>query len=105
MVGFGKPETPYPVPCGQMWKIFFLLLVRSVGIYRVHDQAGLNTHHRPVTRINAFNFPGYKAITDIVKSRTTVTLYGRSKHSQLTHLVKNVSIYSFLPIRFKNSRL
>lgn len=58
----------------------------------MHDQRRLDAHCGPISTVNSFTFPGYETVGNRGYTSTPVTLDCRTKHTQLSHLMKDLSV-------------
>ena len=92
-IGFGQPETADPFAAGQFGQIFALLLFRSIGVDRIHHEARLDAHHRPVAAVDPLDLPRDEAVADIAGTDPAIFLRNRrAEQPELTHLAEDRGI-------------
>ena len=104
MVRLGEAEAPDDLAGREPGQEALLLLLGAVRVDRVHDQARLHAHHRPVAAVHALELAGDEPVADVVHPRAAVTLQGRAEHPQLSHLVDDAAIELLVAVRFQDSR-
>ena len=105
MIRLSQAETAHPFTAGEFRQVLIALRLRAVGVNRVHNQTRLHAHHRPIPRINPFDFTCGETVADVIKASTTVTVYGRPQHAQSAHLGKQAAVYRLVAVCLENPRL
>ena len=85
-VRLGQAEAADQRAGGKPGEVFAALLVRAIGIDRVHHEARLHARHRAVAAVDAFDLAGDEAIGDIARPRAAEFLrYGGTEQSGGPH--------------------
>src|SRR3546814_14667698 len=77
--GLGEAEAADPVARRQSGQIFPLLLLRAVGVDRVHHEARLDAHHRAIARIDPLDLARDEAVGDVTRGAPAIV--GRDRQS------------------------
>ncbi len=106
MVRFGQPEAADPFAARELGQVLVLLRVRAEFVDRHHHQRRLHRHHRPVARIDTFDFARDQPVGDVVEARAAVLLGdGRAEQAEFAHLAEDLDISLLVAECFQHARL
>ena len=98
-VGLGQAEAADPLARGEPRQILLALLLRSVGVDRIHDERGLHAIHGAVAAVDALDLAGDEAIGDVVGAGAAVLLGQRgAEQTERPHLVENGAVGLLLQV-------
>ncbi len=104
-VGLGQAEAAHQLARRELRQIFPFLLLRAVGIDRIHHQRGLHAHHRAVAGIDPLDFARHQPIGDVARARAAILFrHGHAQQPKLAHLAENCAVGLFLQIGVHNAR-
>ncbi len=104
-IRFGQTETANQLARNQTRQIFLALLIRTVGVNRIHHERRLHTHHGAVARIDTLNFARHQTIRNIASIGCAIFFRQRyAKKTSLPHQTKQIGISRFIKISFFNAR-
>ena len=81
-VRLGQPEAADGLAAGHGRQPAVLLLVRAVGVDRVHDEARLHRHEAAQSRVAALQLLADQAVADAVHARAVIALDRRAQQPQ-----------------------
>ena len=97
MVGLGQAEAPDQFARGQLGQVLAALLLRAVGVDRVHDQGRLHAHGRAVAAVDALDLAGDQAVGDMVDAGPAVLLgQGGAQKPEGAHLGHDLAVEALL---------
>ena len=89
-IGFGQAETADPLARGQLRQVFLALLLRAIGVDRIHHEARLHRHHRAVAAIDPLYLARDQAVGHIASADPAIFLGDRgAKQTHLAHLAED----------------
>ena len=72
--GSVRPKQPIHSPDGELRQIFLALLLRAIGMDRIHHQRRLHAHHRAVAGIDALDLARHQAVGHIAGAEPAIFL-------------------------------
>src|SRR5258708_21667356 len=70
--GLGQPETADPFTRRQLRQVLVALILRAVGVDRVHHEARLDRHRRAVAAVDALYRARDEAVADIAEAGAAI---------------------------------
>ena len=96
-IGFCQTKAADEFAAGQFGKILHALLFRAIGVDRVHDEAGLHGHHRPIAAVHAFHFARNQTVRHIIAAQAAVLFgHGDTQKAHVAHLAEDRGVGGFI---------
>src|SRR3954469_16375762 len=105
-VRLGEAEAADPFAGGELGQVLLPLLLRSVGVDRVHHEARLDRHGRAVAAVDALNFTSNEAVADVAEPGAAI--FGRdggAEEPELAHLTHDLAVEALVEISRRHPRL
>jgi hypothetical protein len=105
-VGLGQAETADQLTACEAGQETVLLLLRAISVDRIHDEARLDRHRRPVAAVDPLDRTRHQAVADIIKPGAAIfDRHGRSEQAEFAHLMHDLAVETFVEIGLSDARL
>ena len=105
-VGLGQAEAADPFAGRELRQIFLPLLLRAVGIDRVHHEARLDRHRRAVAAVDALDRARDQAVADVAEAGAAIFgRDGRAEQPELAELAHDLAVEALVEIGRGHPRL
>ena len=105
-VWLGQAEAADPFARGEPGQVLLALLLRAVGVDRVHHEARLDRHGRAVAAVDALDRAGDQAVADVAEAGAAIFRRdGRAEQAELAHLGEDLAVEPLIEIGRGDARL
>ena len=102
--GSVRPKQPTNSPVRSFGRYFCRCVFRAERVDRIHHQRRLHGKRRAVAGIDPLHLARDQAVADVVHAGAAVAFQGGAEEAHLAHLVHDLAVEFFLPVRHQHAR-